>query len=458
MAKDLNILDGSTINFSVSNIISSIFFVLLIIGLAIFGVKKYGFSNVIDISKYIVGIIFIMLSSATIVTLLTTPKVLEKKEHIGIATNKNFNDFSTDKNFIIFVMDEVNSQDFFETMNNSKYINTFENFTYYPDTMGTYSNTANSIPFILTGIWNKNTELYDDYSKKAYKHSFLFNELKSKNYDLAMYEEDFKMDYEEEKELSNIEHIKRKINPFLFFKEETKYINYKYLPYFLKKFVNINTFKLSADKLELNYLNNKNSDYYNCYNKDVYNSIVSKNINKTNKKQFKFIHIEGAHLPFNMDENLNLIGHGTYEQKIIASIKVFDAFVNRLKENNMFDNSIIIVLADHGLTESTTALGRQNPVFLVKGINEHHDFSISDKPISYSDLNGLYKELLSDEQGEELFSNTSNERERLYLHYQEPIDKTLIEYVQTGKAWNLSTLTKTGKIYKQHKGMVKNVN
>ena len=32
------------------------------------------------------------------------------------------------------------------------------------------------------------------------------------------------------------------------------------------------------------------------------------------------------------------------------------------------------------------------------------------------------------------------------------MDKTLVEYVQTGKAWDLTTLTKTGKEYKQHKG------
>ena len=452
MVKDLNILDGSTIKFSIVNIMSSIIFILLIIGLVIIGIKKYGLVNVIDISKYIVGIVFIMLCSATIVTLSTTPKVLEKKEHIGIATNKDFNKYSTDKNFIIFVMDEINSQEFYTAISNSEYINTFENFTYYPDTIATYDNTANSVPFILTGIWNKNTELFDDYSKKAYKKSYLFNELKTNNYDLSMYEEDFKMDYEEEKEMSNIVHVKRTINPFLFFKEEIKYINYKYLPYFLKPLVDINSFKLSADRLGSHNLENKKEDYYNYYNKDVYNSIVNNKIDSTDKKQFKFIHMEGAHLPFNMDEDLNLIGTGTYEQKIIASIKVFDAFVDRLKENNMYDNSIIILLADHGLTELATDLGRQNPIFLVKGMNEHHDFSISDKPISYADLNELYKDLLNEKQGEELFSNISNERERIHLHYKDPMDKTLVEYVQTGKAWDLTTLTKTGKEYKQHKG------
>ena len=61
-------------------------------------------------------------------------------------------------------------------------------------------------------------------------------------------------------------------------------------------------------------------------------------------------------------------------------------YIKRLKENGAYDNSVIIVMADHGNTDLNDAddmLVRANPMFLVKGINEHHAFEKSDKPLSY---------------------------------------------------------------------------
>ena len=57
------------------------------------------------------------------------------------------------------------------------------------------------------------------------------------------------------------------------------------------------------------------------------------------------MHLEGAHVPFDIDENFNPVYDGTYEQKILATIKLIEAFINRLKENDVYDNSVIVILA-----------------------------------------------------------------------------------------------------------------
>ena len=44
-------------------------------------------------------------------------------------------------------------------------------------------------------------------------------------------------------------------------------------------------------------------------------------------KVFKFIHLEGGHVPFNYDEELNIIENGTYEQKLTSTLKVINSYI-----------------------------------------------------------------------------------------------------------------------------------
>ena len=55
------------------------------------------------------------------------------------------------------------------------------------------------------------------------------------------------------------------------------------------------------------------------------------------------------------------------------------------------------------------------------------------------------KELLDGKKSTELFLNIDNNRIRRYLWYQWPNEENLVEYEQSGEAWNMDTLVKTGK-------------
>ena len=122
--------------------------------------------------------------------------------------------------------------------------------------------------------------------------------------------------------------------------------------------------------------------------------------------------------------------------------------INKLKESGVYDNSVIIVMADHGFACPPVkgAEGRQNPILLIKGINEHHDKVVkSTLPISYADLNTAYANLLDGKKGESVFGNIDKNRERRYLYYEYSKEDHMTEYVQKGKAWDKKTLVKTGK-------------
>lgn len=449
-ASKLNILDGT--NFILEkhyiDILISIFIIFIIASLTMISIKKNSIDKTIKISKYISLTIFIMLTSGLVYTLIETPKVLDKREHSILATNKNITSYSSKTNFIIFLIDGADSRVFDKARINSKYKDIFTDFTYYPDTMAPYGNTSNSVPFLFSGIWDEKKESYEKYSKKAYKKSPLLNLLKKNNYEINLYETEFIMEYESALNIANFSYKKRRMNPFLFFKQELKYISFKYLPYFLKQYSNINSFKLSAENLGA--MNNSIDEYgfYDWDNIINYDYITRSEFKKKKSKEFKFFHIEGPHLPFNMDENLNIISDGTYEKKSKATLKILDEYLKKLKENNIYNNSIIIFVADHGLSEDENFRGRQNPILYIKGIDEHHKFKISDKPISFLDLIDSYQELMKGKKSDELFANIKQPRKRRYLYYPDQFSNTLIEYYQTGKAWDWNTMVETGNIYK----------
>ena len=105
-------------------------------------------------------------------------------------------------------------------------------------------------------------------------------------------------------------------------------------------------------------------------------------------------------------------------------------------------------MSDHGYKWGD-ALHHQNPILLVKGINEMHDFRISNEPISYTDLQGAYQNLLLGSTENEVFDVGEGKiRERRYLFYDNDItDEIMYEYVQSGEAKDWNTFVPTGKEY-----------
>ena len=443
----LTMLDGSSIvwsNYTI-DMIASAFIIIIITAFIILGVKALEYKKTVKITRYITYIIFIMLTTALISTMLTNQKVLEQKNFLAIATTRDYNTYSKDINFIIFVSDSVDSQAFNKVLNNSKYKDLFEDFVYFPDTMSGYSGSKNSVPLMLTGMWDDNSYYYDEYLMEAYKQSKLFKDLNNNEYNMNFYDDGFRMYYDDAKQFSNFVFLGKNINTFDFFMQEIKYISFKYMPFFLKPFSRIDTFSLSGKNIS-----GIKNDYYDWHNIENYKNITENNIEVVDTKQFKYIHMEGAHVPYTMDSELNIVKESTYEQKIEATLKIYEAYIKKLKENNMYDNSIIIVLADHGASKYTNFWGRQNPMFLIKGINEHHEYNVSDEALTYENLITIFEDLMNGKKATELSSNVDDSGVRRFLFYPDNYDKTIVEYKTTGKAWDLDSLKETGAVYKPY--------
>ena len=56
----------------------------------------------------------------------------------------------------------------------------------------------------------------------------------------------------------------------------------------------------------------------------------------------------GAHVPFYFDKDVNVIDDADYYTSIESSMTVTMAYLNKLREAGVYDNSVIIILSDHG--------------------------------------------------------------------------------------------------------------
>ena len=433
-------LNGDIIDWSKygdENIISILTFLLVVIGeLAL--IKKFKIDKTIKINCYMTIIVFFMLFTSFISILCN--KEIYKDKSIEIATTKNINNVSTDKNFFIFLVDSVDSREFSDVVSsNLSYKETFNDFTYYPDTTSGYLFTRDSIPFILSGIWNQEETDFVDYYNDAFNNSKLFKKLNDENYNMNFYEYEIYSNNRNFEKFDNIKLYSDKIDSVSFFKQFTKYILYKYLPYPLKRYSKIETASFDSCKIE------DDIDYFKWSNKEAYNNLINNKLEFVNDKYFQFLHIEGGHVPFDYDEDVNIIENGTYKQKLTAVLKVISLFINRLKENNVYDNSVIIILADHGEGKDTL---RQNPILYIKGINEHHEMYISDIPVAYEDLIDAYISLLENKNSTELFLNLDKNRPRRVLNnlYTREI---MIEWYQYGKAWDNDTFKASGREFRR---------
>lgn len=440
LAGHLPVLEGSAINWNeyIGDMVISAILLVVISVITIYATIRLKFEKCSKAYSYISLAIIAMLLTSLLSVLLTTENVFSPKDQFYVTTN-NINKASKDQNLFIFVLDTIESTTFYEALANSeKYSNILDDFTYYPDTMAAYNLTRDSMPFIISGIWNENKTEYVEYYKKAMDESKLLNELNKRNYNINIYDDEVPV-YRDD--IENFENQKFVIKYISFLKQELKYILFKYSPYYLKPFSRIETLDFGACK------GTKDINLFTWYDKNFYDSIKETNIEIIKEKYFNLTHIEGAHAPYNYDRNFEVTENGTYDSKVEAMLIIIDEYISRLKESNVYDNSAIIIMADHGchIHEKYNTNTNQNPILFIKGINEKHPMNISEIPISYEDLNEAYMQLLDGKTGEEVFENIDKNKKRRLIHYNFSEEDHMVEYEQTEKAWEDSTLVLTGR-------------
>ena len=123
------------------------------------------------------------------------------------------------------------------------------------------------------------------------------------------------------------------------------------------------------------------------------------------KPRYSIVQLWGVHNPCYLDENCNYVEYGEdvpgdvqRDQAARAHLKLLRAYLDKLKEAGTYDQTTVIMMADHGFNQ------RFYPVFIVKEANRSEEgFRVDSAPVS---LQLDYENLISDVTSGLKFSET----------------------------------------------------
>lgn len=172
-----------------------------------------------------------------------------------------------------------------------------------------------------------------------------------------------------------------------------KMVACQYMPDIIKPYV-----WLYGDEFDKACVSDDDFNYYIVDNGNFRNLVASRDFKVLEgKKSFKIIHTFGGHDPFYIDADGNDVApyFDDYYAACRGSFKIMQGYLNKMKANGTYDNSSIIVTADHGWRSDHYGL-LTSPMMMIKVKDSHGPVTISNAPVCQDDLPATILKLAGD--------------------------------------------------------------
>ena len=263
-------------------------------------------------------------------------------------TIDGINDVSKTKNAVIIVLDRMD-QEFIDQINSEtpSFFDPLDGFTEFDDYIQWYGSTFPSVPGFLTGVKYQYDMPKNDYFTYAWENAAFLQTLKARGIDIRLYmDRGFSYNYISQLQgiASNTFEGELGINKRIALIKLLKLSGYRYAPMLAKEIFWFAPTEF-IDSLEL-------TDQTYPYIIDdfrYYNSLLTDGLSAVdNAGSFKYIHLQGPHPPFNMDENTQYVEQSDFIRQTKGSMRIVYEYIRQLKELGLYDNTMIIIMGDHG--------------------------------------------------------------------------------------------------------------
>lgn len=364
-------------------------------------------------------------------------------------------DLSANENVVVFMMDTLDTRYFDSLL--AEYPETldgYDGFTFYHNMGSLYRKTGGFMSYFFTSEQYLNQMPLEVFCGEKIPASPMLNTLKDMDYDIRVYGDTsvnraFTKDVVENLHEANITITSVKS----FIKQWMILVSYRYAPTAMRPFFyrDFNYIFPALQRIEA-------KDGFAMATDDVTATLKSLNSHEmtlSEKNAFRFIPLFGAHRPYMTDAEGRPVVWGSVSRNeaVRASFKVVSIMIERMKALGIYDQSTIIILADHGEGELSS------PAFLMKRANDHGELRISQAPVSQLDLTATIlkaagcdnyaeygtpvDEWPEDAQRERFFYAYDYRSIKRFNMYFEPIT----EYVYNGDATDFDGYVPTGTVY-----------
>ncbi|MFK8011969.1 MAG: sulfatase-like hydrolase/transferase [Marinicellaceae bacterium] len=350
----------------------------------------------------------------------------------------------------------------------------FYGFDFFKNHLGRFQGTSPTIPSIFNG------QFFD--LEKGYTHSKNIENLKKHSYTNLLYEAGFQLDFAPISPLHCHEEA-RNCDSFSF--NDLKPKGYEVKTSIISRILlllDVSLFRHTPMAIKQD-IYNEGSWFFSLKHSTDLSSIPHPVISEwtehmkvtTDRPVYKWYHFIGTHIPAFWDSNCHFIGRQPQERKAYLAqtecvLKGISSLVNKLKEENIFDKTTIIINGDHGCNiaandmigeTSNSSLyndklfGTARPVFMIKPPSSNKPLTYNNSYTTLEDIAPTILESVGIEkyefEGVSAFSKKANNNYKRYFHYYndvtywqgDPIDYS--EYQITGDSlnrsnWNLKAI------------------
>ena len=442
---DYGTLDGTTIDWSqytTYGIVNIVIWLIAVVGAILLQMKKSAWMNKICRWGSVLLIFMLALSLAMIGVTSKTAGSEKTNDYLSVS---DMYKVSADENIIIFVLDAFDDayfQDIYKE-NPEKYQTMFRDFTYFENASAGGARTKAGMPIIITGKAYPGEVTYAEYIAQAFDHDGLYSELKKQNYNVSLYTEPLFVPGDVETIVNNQSSAGYVVSSYAgLTRKYAEFTLFRYAPHILKPVFwlytgDFNNYRTGASAAS--YITN--------------DAVFLKNMNlevTSDENVFRLFHLNGAHSPYHLDEVGNYVESGTdVLTNAKGALHIVDTYLQQLKQLDVYDNSTIIIMADHGeVSDAYQNEYASHGILFVKERNKHADYSVSSAPVSYMDLHATLFDEIGVESGEGFFEIPVGERTRYFYNLTtEGVHEAFVEYTIDGHMNDTGALEESGNVF-----------
>lgn len=392
-----------------------VWFICFAVAFYIFFKKRELFKKIsIIVSSFLFAVLFV---TAFVLAVFSYKDETNKTNSTFFYSTENLTTFSNNDNIILFVLDMFD-RDYLNTIiaDQNEVLDKFDGFTVYDNYTGGFATTFASLSLINNGEFYLNNSSYEEFCNSIQKNQV--DVLNDNGYTI----ENYGCSGFPKRQLDIFSNVKygNKIvnNKKNFYSHIYEMGAFRYAPNIFKRWlIGFN------DRLKNDYIIISDYQNYSSDNINIYNNICNSPLKIQYENDYKVIYANGTHYSYVNDENLNRVAandDNTIECGI-GVLKMVSAYIDKLKEAGVYDNTTIIITADHGYYHHDMDEFTQ-PILMIKEKSKHGKLKFNGAPVYQADIPATIVSIATGEDvnelGTSLFSiNDTDERQRLYYHY-----------------------------------------
>lgn len=466
MNGSLAILNGETVQWHENTKAAMLNLLVWIVIFSMPFILRFFSKRIWDTVLRFASLFFVIIQASALVVLCLTSDFSVAVGDEYLSTNSLY-ETSDENDVIVFVVDFFDNSyaDYLETY--PGFFDELDGFTRYTNYSSVYKQTMPTIPYLLTGTkWELQTKSRS-FAPYAFKNSDFLDRMIDGNIKINLYT---KAGYIGKLGCTKAENYVRETphvsKTGLFHAMEIATM-YKCMPTAMKANFWYYTDDLSAIAGVVHQDGDEiaaaHSDGYTINDANFYAGLKSHGITKTEDEysgHFKFIHLMGGHPPYTLNENGETDENATSDSQFKGCFKIIFEYLEGLREQGTYDNTTVIITADHGIVYITEELETApSPLLLVKPAGSRGEFRHSSAPLTQEDFHATVLEAFDidgSDYGDTFFDFKEGDERTRYFYYRvaltDDAPERIIEYEINGEVTDFSNWRLTGKEWTPEQG------